>query len=474
MRRWDARRRRHGSGRLWPGGLAGRVALILIAALLVVLAVGVLFVFQDRAPSRLERFAEAFARQVVGIVELIEATPPSRRAGLLRAVSGPIMRVDLAARRPVFQAEEWRPAGWMHPMMMGHFRALGGRPIHVYLLDRWEFVPGDRLRGRGTRGPDPVPGRRKVVATVGLRDGSWAVFTMASHLPSGRWGVRIAFWVVLTVVIVIVFAVWAAHRVTRPLARFAEAADRLGVDVRAPPLPETGSRELREATHAFNRMQGRLRRLIEDRTLMLAAISHDLRTVLTRVRLRAEFIDDAEQQKKAIADVDEMQAMLDATLAFGHEDTMEEPRSAVDLTGLLRSLVDDMADAGHRASYDGPEHLTYQCRPVALRRAFVNLISNAVKYGGEAAVGLAEHADGVEVTVADRGPGIPAELREKVFTPFFRIEASRSRETGGTGLGLAVARSTLRRHGGDVVLEDRPGGGLLARVSLPRVADQAE
>jgi signal transduction histidine kinase len=271
-------------------------------------------------------------------------------------------------------------------------------------------------------------------------------------------------------VMVALMSVWAAHHVARPLRRFAAAAERLGLDVYGPPLPEHGSRELRQATRAMNRMQARIRRLVDDRTQMLAAISHDLRTALTRLRLRAEYIDDAEQQKKALADLDDMRAMLDATLAFARDDARAEPRSRVDLASLLQSLCDDHADAGHVAHYGGPARAALDARPVALRRAFANLLDNAVRYGGEAEVTLSDRADGLAVEIADRGPGIAPELREKVFEPFFRIEASRSRDTGGSGLGLAVARSIVRGHGGEITLGDRAGGGLVVRVELPREA----
>ena len=235
---------------------------------------------------------------------------------------------------------------------------------------------------------------------------------------------------------------------TQPINQFAAAAEQFGRDINAPALPETGSQELRQSIQAFNQMQERLRRLVNDRTFMLAAISHDLRTVLTRLKLRAEFIQDAEQAQKAIADIDQMQAMLDETLAFAREESTTENYIKVDLAELLQSLGDDFADAGKRVTYSGPARLTYVGQPTALRRAFMNLIHNAVTYGDEAMVTLGIGKEAVEVSISDRGPGIPAELREQVFTPFFRLEQSRNRETGGAGLGLTVAQTAIRRHGG--------------------------
>ena len=215
----------------------------------------------------------------------------------------------------------------------------------------------------------------------------------------------------MVALLVVLGLVWGAHRTTRPLRRFAEAADRLGLDAGGPPLPERGSRELRNATRAFNRMTARIRRLVDDRTLMLAAVSHDLKTMLTRLRLRAEFIEDGEQKEKAAADLDEMQAMLEATLAFARDDAADERPVAVDLAAMLQSLAADLADAGRAASYDGPDRLTLRGRPVALRRVFENLLDNALRYGGEAAVSLRQADGRAEVRIEDRGPGIPAALQ---------------------------------------------------------------
>jgi signal transduction histidine kinase len=203
---------------------------------------------------------------------------------------------------------------------------------------------------------------------------------------------------------------------------------------------------------------------------MLAAISHDLRTSLTRLRLRMALIEDEEVRAKAERDLEEMQAMLEATLAFARDDAKAGPRVALDLAGLVQTACDAFADAGHDVGYSGPEHLRVHGRQLALRRLLDNLIDNAVKYGGRADVALRVAGDTVEIDIADRGPGIPEAEREKVFAPFYRLEASRSRETGGTGLGLAVARGIARAHGGDVTLHDRPGGGLVATIRLPRPA----
>jgi signal transduction histidine kinase len=253
---------------------------------------------------------------------------------------------------------------------------------------------------------------------------------------------------------------------------FAEAADRLGVDVDAERLPETGSAELRHAARAFNTMADRMGRLLADRGQMVAAISHDLRTMLTRLRLRSELIDDPVQRDKAFADLDQMTQMVNASLAFARDDAKRETRTPLDLARLLQSLVDDHADAGAEARYEGPESVVIRGQPTGLRRVFDNLIGNALAYAGDVTVRLTAPTgrhpqQAVTVEVIDHGPGIPADRREDVFATFVRLEGSRSRDTGGTGLGLAVARGIVRAHGGDITLTDTPGGGLTGAITLP-------
>ncbi len=254
---------------------------------------------------------------------------------------------------------------------------------------------------------------------------------------------------------------------TRALGRLAEAAERLGLDIRGNPVPEEGPRELQTLAQTFNRMQTRLRRFVEDRTRMLAAISHDLRTPLTRLRLRASFIADPEQEQKMLADLADMEAMVQSALSFARDDAEAEARRIVDLAALLQTLCDEAVDLGHRASYDGPAHFDLVCRPVAMRRALTNLVDNAVKYGAAARARLLAADQHATIEIVDEGPGIaPAEL-EKVFAPFYRLEGSRNRDTGGVGLGLSVARSIIHGHGGEIALANRAEGGLQVTVTLP-------
>ena len=433
--------------RLWPEGIAGRLGLLLLAALAVFCLAAALVYLDEWRDRAVDNFGRAMSVRMTAMVEFLEETPADGRQRLQTVLSDRRFRVRLLPGQP--QGQEWMPPDRVDMDAARHLQVLQPRPVLMRL---------------GGAGPKDRHGRPRIAVAVALEDGAWTEFIIRRpYWP--RSGPLI--WLGLTALLVVGALVWGAHRMTRPLRRFAEAADRLGLDAGPPPLPERGPRELRNATRAFNRMTARIRRLVDDRTLMLAAVSHDLKTMLTRLRLRAEFIEDVEQKEKAAADLDEMQAMLEATLSFARDDVADEHPVAVDLAAMLQSLAADFADAGRAASYDGPDRLTLHGRPVALRRVFQNLIDNALRYGEEAGVSLRQADGWAEVQIDDRGLGIPPELRERVFDPFFRVEASRSRDTGGSGLGLAVVRAIVQRHDGEIALEDRPGGGLRVRVSLP-------
>ena len=433
---------------LWPVGIAGRLGLLLLAGVGVIGLVAGLLYMDERRERVSENFARALSVRMTAMVEALEVAPAAR-GQLQTALSDRRLRVRVRMLRERPQGDGWMSPENFDADVARHVQPLRPRPVLMRL---------------GARPETDRPGRPHLYVAVGLNEGTWAEFVVRTPREP-RPGTY--FWLGLTALLVMLALVWGAHRMTRPLRRFADAADRLGLDSAPPPLPEHGSRELRQATRAFNRMTERIRRLVDDRTLLLAAVSHDLKTMLTRLRLRAEFIEDREQRTRAATDLDEMNAMLDATLAFARDEAADERLVPVDLAALLRQLVDDLADTGRTVSYAGPDRLALAGRPVALRRLFENLLDNALRYGGETSVTLRRVDGQAEMLVDDRGPGIPEALRERVFDPFFRLEASRSRDTGGSGLGLAVVRAIVQRHDGAIRLEDRPGGGLRVRITLP-------
>jgi signal transduction histidine kinase len=324
---------------------------------------------------------------------------------------------------------------------------------------------GPMMHGFGAFGP--FGGFRDLQVAVPLSDGQWLSFVTA--LPQGGPALSRQFLISMALMAIIILAVsvWVVRRVTAPLASLSAAAEILGNDLNAPPMPETGTVEMRQASRAFNTMQARLRSLVENRTRMLAAISHDLRTPLTLLRLRAENVEEAPEREKMLATIAEMDSMIAATLEFARDEAMAEPRRRTDLTALLASVVDDMADTGLPVAMESAVPIVRECQPAALKRALTNLLDNAVKYGKKARAAIRSTPQSIEITIDDEGPGIPEDELVRVFQPFYRVEGSRSRETGGIGLGLAIALSVIQAHGGELTLSNRPGGGLRASVGLP-------
>ncbi|PVM93791.1 ATP-binding protein [Caulobacter endophyticus] len=303
---------------------------------------------------------------------------------------------------------------------------------------------------------------------LGIRqsDGRWLVVEPKFTLLRDTWQVRILLILALSVVAVSPLAWLFARRLAGPITAFAAAAERLGRDPRAPPLSLSGSAEVAAAANAFNEMQERLRRYVEDRTAMIGAVAHDLRTPLTRLRFRIETTPD-DVRAKLESDIDQMEAMISATLAFVRDTSRPAERTKLELASLLESVMDEAAETGGDATAEESDKIVIEGDPIALKRLVTNLVENALKYGGAARGRVYRQTGGAVLEIDDNGPGVPSSELDRVFEPFFRGEPSRNRETGGIGLGLAVVRSLARAHGGDVTLLNRPEGGLRARVTLP-------
>jgi len=484
-----------------PRTLAGRTILVLLAGLVVSNLVGLLIYASERNTALTSVAGVTVAGRIAAVVQTMERTPPAARADAVCSQLGPGFAVTLAPEAAVESGE----GGWRSRPLRSAISDLLDDPAPERLRVANDGHGGDtssreaftdvmvrcmgpmmrmmsgmmgKQRMQGMQGMTMTPHmarmmrawRSREILRVSYRldDGRWLNFMALAPRFDPIWRSRFFLAFLVMAVAVTLLSVWAVRRSTAPLALFAWAAERLGRDVNAPDLPEGGPREVHRAARAFNEMQRRLRRLISDRTQMLAAISHDLRTPITRLRLRAEFVDDAEQRGKMLNDLEQMEAMIAATLAFAREDSTDEPRRTLDLAVLVQSACDDAADVGCDVVYAGPARASYSGRPLALKRTFTNLIDNAVKYGGRARVALEATPERFVVAVEDDGPGVPDSEIKRIFEPFYRVETSRSRETGGTGLGLAVVRSIVRGHGGDVTLANRAEGGLRATVTLPR------
>ena len=269
-------------------------------------------------------------------------------------------------------------------------------------------------------------------------------------------------------VLLVVVVVFMVRRVTRPLGRLADNAERFGRGEDIDLLVEQGPQDIRQATRAFNQMQERLTRFVRDRTLMLAAIAHDLRTPITSLRIRAEMIEEGENRDRILETLAEMQSLTEAALEFARQSAESEDARQVDIVALVDSVCADMVDLGQDVQFN-PEtdRLPWNCRPVALKRVLRNLIENAVRYGDLAVVTITDGPENLCISIEDNGPGISVDDRERVFEPFVRLEDSRNRETGGIGLGLAIARTIVRSHGGDITISDSEAGGAIFSILLP-------
>ena len=424
--------------------------------------------------------ASLAAAQLISVILIFALPPPLpdfyRLGELVQALRG--SPPTFAERRPlVVRTSKDPPPAPAEGRMTGVIRAelakdLGVSPDAIVIGgDRSPF--SDRRVFRILRDRMAREGGEEhfLVApfALGVRqpDGTWKIVR-----PEGfglePWQQRMVLWFVLSTLAMAPAAYLYARRISRPIQRFAEAADRLGRDPRGAPLALDlkGAAEINVAAHAFNVMQERLRRYVEDRTAMVGAIAHDLRTPLTRLRFRIEGAPD-ELRAKMAGDLDQMEEMITAALTFVRDATHAGERTPLELSSLIESLCDELAETGVDAQSELGAKVVLHGDPVALRRLFANLIENAVKFGDRVRARVYQDGGFAVVEIADDGPGIPEEDRERVFEPFYRREPSRSRQTGGIGLGLAVVRSVARSHGGDVELANRPQGGLVARVRLP-------
>ncbi|AWM94149.1 two-component sensor histidine kinase [Pseudomonas sp. 31-12] len=427
------------------------IALTIILAMLISLALNGLFIQLAGVWARPPLTETGLLDKMAAITRIIQAAPAPLRSQMAQAVSDDGFTVSWHLDRreldlpPVEDLDSEIGSTVLQPLLK-----FAGR-IQVYEPSDWTENSADA----------------HYALLIELPDHSWLSF--AAH--SRNWGLddtpRYLIVILLVLISTTLVTLIATRRLATPLQHFTEGARRFGVDFRAPPIEPLGPQEIRQAILAFNAMQAQLQHFIRDRTQMLAAISHDLRAPLTRMRLRGEFIEDSEQQQRLFRDVDEMQAMINSALEFFRDDARLEPATQFDLAELLQTLLDDYRDQGVEMAFSGPLRLVYFGRPLGLKRVMTNLLDNAIKYGSEPTIELIPDAGEVRIKVLDRGPGIPEASLEQVFAPFFRMEGSRNKSTGGVGLGLSAARAIVLEHGGELKLRNRSKGGLEALVVLP-------
>ena len=468
--------------RLAPRSLFGRLVLILLGGLILAQLATAYINLTERDQLLYRAGGMRLAQQISDIVKLLDSLPAAERRRVAAVFSAPPLAVSLDRPRITVPAGSAQ-TDLQHSMFTAVLRFALGEDAQVNVV-RLEaapesFHPGPRSgpqempmmqgrgRGRGA-GPGWSAGGTFFTVQIALGDGTWVTFDSYLSPQATGMPLRLALTLLILLGTVIALSLIAVRWVTGPLSALATAAEKLGEDINRPPLPETGPSEAQRAARAFNTMQRRLSRFIADRTRIFTAMSHDLKTPITRLRLRAEMLEDESLRAKFDKDLEEMEAMVTQTLDFMRDASASEAVQRIDAMALLESLQTDYQDTGIKVEVEGAVAQPYPGRPLALRRCLTNLVDNAVRYGGRAAIKVEDTADRLTIRVLDDGPGIPEAELEQAFEPFFRGEASRNRDTGGTGLGLGIARNSARAHGGDLVLRNRPEGGLEAILALPR------
>ena len=460
--------------------LRGRILLVLLFSVSISHIVG-LWLYAERSDASTTLLHDALlAERIALISKLVEQAPHSDVPALLALVSSPV--AGFANTDEAAGGEE--PPEGSRPHMLEHL-------LSVFLNDpshddiRMTFSSTDEVAG--TKGllatingsahteVDHLPSKSlaeirsvgRAAVQIKLRNGTWLDATAPLLGVEPFSLLKLGTSLAAMLVAILPLGIWVLNRSTQPLTVLASAAERLGTDIHAPPLAEKGPLEIRTTAHAFNVMQERIRRLVQDRMEIAAAIAHDLGTPVTRLHLRVEEISDADTRQSILSDLNQMRRMITETLAFSRLDFEAEASEPTDVTSLVERVSDDLVDVGADVAVSGPPHVVVRTKPVALRRALTNLVENAVKYGKRARVAIVESDKFVELVVDDDGPGIPEAFQAAVFEPFRRLPHG-DNDIEGTGLGLTAARSLVRNLGADVKLRNRSEGGLRATIRLPK------
>lgn len=461
--------------RFFPKSLFGRLALILFSGLLLTQLISTAIQLHDRGQRLFHASGLSSSERIAEIVRLLDDANIVERKRLISILNTVPLRVSLSIPDwpKAIDKEESKPSIEFRQRLqktLGKNYSIQVAVSDQLLPDSPQGMHGStshtmqHMQNMGMTLPDTLI----FFALVELTDGTWVAFENSISKEVFADSSTLLIILVILISVVLFISLLAVRWVTRPLTMLTQAADKLGSNINQPPLLENGPIEVSHAAKAFNSMQIRLQKFIEDRSRLLSAISHDLKTPITRMRLRAEMLDDPEQRDSFIKNLDEMQQIASETLNFLRADDARESLQQVNLCALLEAIQDDAAELSQHVVIETCSLTPCLARPQALKRCIRNLVENAIKYGDSAIITTHENEDAFTILINDSGPGIAEENLQRVFEPFYRLETSRSRETGGSGLGLSIARNIALSHGGNIQLLNHPDGGLQAILTLSK------
>lgn len=452
--------------RLAPRSLTGQLALLILVAFLVAQFISLWLFTGERGTALQASLRVETAERAAAVVLALEAAEPENRPGVLAAARSHQAQFEVGESAISLKETELPAVRSRVTDVLGSPREIRAEEVGISPRDGRPMTPPaalawlrDRLLAAGVA---PTELRLSVL----LKDGTWLNVRSRNDRRDFQFPPAILGTILLSLALIMA-ALWLGlRRITGPLRHLVQAAEEMGIDGPAFSMPRGGPDEVRALSDAMERMQARISGMVADRTRMLAALGHDLRSPITALRLRAEMVDDDETRERMAATLDEMQDMVEATLAYARGVSPDQPMEPTDISRLLLDLASELSETGPQVVTGTMEPVTLPLRRTPMRRALRNLIENAQRYGGEAVIGLSRMGSDVVISIDDTGPGIPDADLSRVFEPFTRLEQSRSRETGGVGLGLPIARAILHAHGGTVELTNRAKGGLRATITL--------
>jgi signal transduction histidine kinase len=455
--------------KLFPQSLAAQFIWLLLFVLFFSQVITGFVLINERKEALTVLNKRGNLNRIISTVRILEESPQEMHKKILKAVSSE--NIHYWFKQP--RANQIQKDSKIDPQLINRLNLLGIKKLLVLESTDTDISRNSQSHSKkfnGMRNQDRFSNHTQFEwrqIAIQLKDKRWLNIASRFHVNPPLWPLSNIISLSITAILLTLVVIIMIRRITKPLKQLTQAAQKLGCGEPVASLDEVGPEDIKTASIAFNQMNNRLQRYITDRTNMLAAVSHDLRTPITTLRLRTELMDEGPTQNAFLNTLNEMQAITDSTLSFIREDNSTEPSQLIDLNALLYTICEDLAIHKKQATLISEEPCFYLCRPVAIKRALNNLIENAIRYGDKAQIEIIEHSSQLIINVKDEGPGIEEDQLEEVFKPFVRLEKSRNKDKGGMGLGLAITRSIARNHGGDIKLINAIEGGLLAELSLP-------